>query len=81
MSETCRMFKTCDGYIVLENGIVRSADGIIIGRLEDLARIAKLEAAIRECMNREGFDDTQEAFDWWIEEHQPFEARTVKGDE
>ena len=46
-----------------------------------IARIKKLETAIRECMHREGFDDTQEAFDWWIEEHQPFEARTVKGKE
>ena len=44
------------------------------------ARIEKLEAAIRECMNREGFDDTAETLEWWIEEHQPFEARTVKGE-
>jgi len=42
------------------------------------ARIEKLETAIRECMNREGFDDTQEAFDWWVEEHQPVDVRTRK---
>ena len=41
-------------------------------------RIKKLEAAIRECMIDEGYSDTDIVFEHWIEEHQPFEARTVK---
>ena len=47
---------------------------------KDRKRIAKLEAAIRGCMEQEGFDDTQEAFEWWVSDNQPDEIRTVKGE-
>jgi len=66
-----------------DEGELRRVALFVCDEVEKISKrqIEKLETAIRECMNREGFDDTQEAFDWWIEEHQPFEARTVKGDE
>ena len=47
---------------------------------KDRKRIAKLEAAIREHMADEGYSDTDIVFEHWIEEHQHFEARTVKGE-
>jgi len=48
--------------------------------VEMVGRIAKLESAIRGCMEQEGFDDTQEAFEWWVSDNQPDEIRTVKGE-
>lgn len=37
MSDTCRTYEI-DGYTVQENGIVRNAEGILIGRLSELDR-------------------------------------------
>ena len=52
--------------------------------VEMVGRIAKLESAIREHIQENGWyieDKSLDILEGWIEDHQPVDVRTVKGKE